>query len=335
MGVGIEKLWKEVTLFTCLLAIAVSVVFSLLALLGVYGNRHKLREDLLLERVKTASSKRKPKKVPEVHVKVGLRTAFVLVTIAMLVLLLACVLVQSETAWKLSEMVFIVERTPTPTPTPIPGSTPTSTPTLTPTTTLEPTPTPPLTPGLRVRVKRAVPLIFLGGYVSLSPALVYFSSMLLAQGYIKRMNQELPQPIFLQDEKLAQIVRKEAEIALGRIDPKNPNVINYLGYVKYEEETDPHILRLAPNVEVLTGAAGGGGPSSPRVQVWGQAATWVWDELERTYDGGIKMKVARQEMYQIPKQTDKAKIHPNPRVSYLVRADPWGHVTEIKRSTNG
>jgi len=81
-GVGIEKLWKEVTLFTCLLAIAASVVVSLFVLLGVYRHRHKLREDHLLERVRIAAAKKKPKKVPEVHVKVGSRTVFVLAMIA-------------------------------------------------------------------------------------------------------------------------------------------------------------------------------------------------------------------------------------------------------------
>jgi len=324
-GVGIEKLWKEVTLFTCLLAIAASVVVSLFVLLGVYRHRHKLREDHLLERVRIAAAKKKPKKVPEVHVKVGSRTVFVLAMIAMLVLLIACVLVQSETAWKLSEMVFIVEKTSTPTPTPTPGSTPISTPTLEPT----PTPTPPL--SLRVRVRRAVPLIFLGGYVSLSPALVYLSSMLLAQGYIRRMNQELPQPIFLQDENLARIVRREAEVELGRLAPESANV-SRTSYVRVEGQIAPHQLRIPPSVDIPVAEDI---PLPPQVDLRIQAATWVWDELERTDDGGIEMKVARQEIYQLSKPTKDSGHNPSPRVSYLVRADPWGHITEIRRSTNG
>jgi len=65
--------------------------------------------------------------------------------------------------------------------------------------------------------------------------------------------------------------------------------------------------------------------------LWGQAATWVWDELARTDDGGIEMKVARQEIYKLPKPTDNSEHHPHPRVRYTVRADPWGRITEIKR----
>jgi len=158
--------------------------------------------------------------------------------------------------------------------------------------------------------------------------------MLLALEYTHRMNQKLPLPLFLQDEKLAQVVRREAETELGRIDPKSPNVLDYMGYVKYEQEADPQILRLAPNVDVLTGASGSGS-SSPRFEVWGQAATWVWDELERTENGGIKMKVARQDMYQPPKQTEKTDSFPIPRVSYIVHADRWGRVTKIEREGQG
>jgi hypothetical protein len=337
---GIGGLWKKVNLFTCLLAAAVSVIFSLFALLGVYGRRHKLREDYLLERVKTAASKKKPKKVPEVHLKVESKTAFVPVAIAALILLLICVLVQSTTVWKLSEILFIVGDTPTPIPTSSPETTPTSMPTPTPTPTAIREATEASTrPGLRERVKRAVPLIFVGGYVGLFPSLVYSSSMLLAQAYTKRMNQNLPQPIFLQDEKLAQIVRKEAEVELGRLDPerlrqKYPDSANIslMGYMQFEEQADLQLLRLTPSVDMSTAVETAvEGPLSPQVALWGQAATWVWDELVRTDDGGIEMKAARHEIYQLPRPTDKSDHRPHPRVRYVVRADPWGRVIEIKR----
>jgi len=329
---GIGGLWEGVNSIARVLTTAASVGLSLLVLQGVYERRHKLREDYLLERVK-ASSKKKPRKIPQL--KVHSKTMFVPVMTTVVVLLLACALVQSEMVWKLSEMLSIVEEeeathtpTPTPTSTPKPGTTPEPTPTPTPT----PKPTAPAPPGFPEKVERAWPLIFLSGYVGLSPALVYSSSMLLAQEYTKRMNRKLPLPIFLQDEKLAQIVRKEAEVELGRIDPKSPNMLDLTGYVEFEEETDPRILRLAPGVDVLAAAAGGG-PPSPRVKMWGQAGTWTWDELERTQDGGIKMKVARQEVYQLLKQTEESASTPSPRVSYVVHADPWGRITKIERDT--
>lgn len=315
---GIGGLWDDVNMAMRLLAVTATVGGGLFIVQKVYASRHKLREADLLKRWKSA----KRKKEPRLQISAQLKTVLVPFVVLVLVLLLAYAFVKFDDLWGLVSWLVLTK--PESTPTPEPGPTQTPDPELTPT----PTPTP--RPGIQERVKRSLSLNFLIWYVGLSLALTYSSALVSASGYGRCMNHALPHPIFLQDEKLAQVVRREAEVALGRIDPKNPNVINYLGYIKYEEETDPRILRLSPNVDVLT-AAVGGGSTSPQVKMWGQTATWVWDELERTEDGGIKMKVARQEMYQIPKQADKAEIHANPRVSYLVRADPWGHVTEIRR----
>jgi hypothetical protein len=79
------------------------------------------------------------------------------------------------------------------------------------------------------------------------------------------------------------------------------------------------------------GQVAAGVPLSQQVEGWWQAANWVWDELARTNDGGIEMKVARQEIYQLPKPTKNSGHQPHPRASYVVRADPWGRITEIKR----
>jgi hypothetical protein len=72
--------------------------------------------------------------------------------------------------------------------------------------------------------------------------------------------------------------------------------------------------------------------SSYGARLWGQAATWVWDELARTDDGGIEIKVARQEIYQLPKPSQDSSHRPNPRVRYTVRADQWGRVIKIART---
>ncbi len=116
---------------------------------------------------------------------------------------------------------------------------------------------------------------------------------------------------------------------MGRLDPKGTNVISMMSYVQFEGQTDPQILRLSPGADV---SAAVGGSLSPQVRLWGQAATWIWDELARTDDGGIEMKVARQEIYQLPQPTQNSGHRPNPRVCYIVRADPWGHVIKITRT---
>ena len=210
---GIGGLWEGVTLGASLLAIVIGMGLDLLVLQGVYGRRHKLREHYLLERVEV-SPKKEPGKTP--RLKVQSKTISTPVVLTVMVLLLACTLVQFDKVWKLSEMVGVVRVTDTPAPrptsTPVPTSTPKKTPkhTATPTPTRKPTPPPP--PGFPEKVRRAWPLISVIGYVVLSPALVYSSSMLLALEYTHRMNQKLPLPLFLQDEKLARVVRREAEI---------------------------------------------------------------------------------------------------------------------------
>ncbi|MDY6876959.1 MAG: hypothetical protein SWK90_12260 [Chloroflexota bacterium] len=298
---GIAGLWRGVNLATRLLATAVTVGGCLVIIQGVYERRHGLRETELLARVRTGKLGERTR----IRLSAQLKTILTPALVVGLMLLLPYALVQSATLWDLSEWLLLEHEDPPP---PVEDEV-----------------------DFKSKVIRAWPLICMGGYTGFFLSLAYSSSMMLARRYVRRINQVLPHPIFLQDEKLAHIVRKEAEVELGRIDPKNPNVVNYLGYVKYEEETDPRILHLAPNVDVLTTAAGGGS-SSPRVEMWGQAATWVWDELERTEDGGIKMKVARQEMYQLPEQTKGSDRRPIPRVRYVVRADPWGHVIQIART---
>ncbi|MBU0703319.1 MAG: hypothetical protein KKC18_05575 [Chloroflexi bacterium] len=317
MGMGIKELWKEVNLFACLLAVVVSVGLSLLTLLWVYVRRHKLREEYLLERVKTAVSDSKPKKIPETpYVKVESRFAFVPGVIVVLVILLACVLVWFEIPWKLSEILFI-EKTPTSTPTPTP----------TPTTTLEPIETPAET-GLREKVKRAVPLIFLSGYVGLFPALVYSSSILLVQEYTRRMSQEIPQPIFLQDERLARVVRKEAELLLGREKPPEQN---NEAWAKCKQEKE---LQQEARHRLLTPSVSSPGKDLIVLEIHehlAESANWTWEEMERTGDGGVRFKAIKYIIRRrLPPDSSKAETYT--QTQYIVTADPWGRITEIKRA---
>ena len=43
------------------------------------------------------------------------------------------------------------------------------------------------------------------------------------------------------------------------------------------------------------------------------------------------MRVARGEIYELPKPTEGSGHTPHSRVCYVVRADPWGRITKIKR----
>ncbi|MFQ6101384.1 MAG: hypothetical protein ACE5OS_09145 [Anaerolineae bacterium] len=317
---GIAGLWIGLNLAIRLLATVATVAGCLVVIQSVYEGRHRLRESELLKQWRTARRRMRPR----IRLSAQLKTILVPVMAMGLILLLTYALVKSEDLWGLANrLLFEREEAPEETPE---EEAPIAEQEAPPEQELPPPPS----PDILERVKRAIPLISLIGYVGLSLSLTYSSSMASARRYVGCMNQVLPCPIFLQDEKLAQIVRREAEVELGRLDPKGANPIGLMGYIEFEGQTDQQILRLSPSVDLSTTV---GVPLSPQVELWGQAATWVWDELVRTDDGGIEIKVARQEIYQLPQSTQGTGRRPNPRVSYIVRADAWGRITEIKRDT--
>jgi len=295
---GIAGLWTGINMAARLLVTSATVGGCLVVIQGVYADRHRVRETELLAWVKI---KKPGEKRLKVRLSAQSKTILMPAMVVGLVMILSCALVQSDSLWALADWLLLEHE----------GEE------------IEPIPS-----EFRSRVVRALPLIFMSGYISFFPSLIYSSSMMLARQYAERMNRVVPYPIFLQDEKLAQVVRREAEVELGRLDPKSTNVISLMGYVQLEGQPGPQILRLSPSVDLSTVV---GGPLSPQVKLWGQAATWVWDELARTDDGGIEMKVARQEVYRLPRPAQDSVLRPNPRVRYLVRADPWGRVIEVKR----
>lgn len=67
--------------------------------------------------------------------------------------------------------------------------------------------------SLRQRLSRALPLISLAAYALFFVAFVYSSSLTLAREYAQRLNEELPLPIFLRENLMTEIVKREA----GRI----------------------------------------------------------------------------------------------------------------------
>ncbi|MCK4472005.1 MAG: hypothetical protein KAW49_09495, partial [Anaerolineae bacterium] len=264
---GMAGLWKGVNLAARLLATVLTVGSCLVIIQGVYEGRHKLRETELLARVRTGRFRKRIR----IRLSAQLKTILTPALAVGLILLLAYALVQSDVLWKLADwLLFEHEKEELPPPEEGKAEEEEK-----------------VEEDFKNRVIRALPLILMGGYVGLFLSLAYSSSMMLARRYAKRMNQVLPHPIFLQDEKLAQIVRREAEVELGRLDPESTNV-SLMRYVQFKGQVDPQFL--LPSVA-------GGGALSPQLELWGQAATWVWDELARTDDGGIEIKVARQEIY--------------------------------------
>jgi len=224
--IGIAGLWEGVNLATRLLATTVTVLGGLIIVQGVYEQRHKLRETELLALVRP---KRLRKKL-DIQLSAQLKTILVPAIAVGLVLILAYSLIKSEVLWKLTDWLLLEpeeEKKEEELPQPSPDS-------------------------FRSRVERAWPLILMGIYVGFCLSLTYSSSLMLSRRYAKRMNQVLPHPIFLEGEKLAQIVRREAEVELGRLNPKDPNVISLMSYLQFEGQADPTTLRLSPGVDMST-----------------------------------------------------------------------------------
>jgi hypothetical protein len=180
---------------------------------------------------------------------------------------------------------------------------------------------PELGEGIRQRFITVFPFISLIGYLFVTLSFAASSTLMLVRVYINRLKTFLPPPIFLQDELLARVVRREAETELGRQNPEslNPGGSNRsaIAYANLPATSGQHLAKLIP--------------PPPQFEFWVHAATWVWDELTRTKDGGIEMKVARDEVYQLPKPAKDSGHVPSARVTYVVRADPWGRIREIKR----
>ena len=141
--------------------------------------------------------------------------------------------------------------------------------------------------GLCERFRQVLPFTLMGMYVAFMISFAYSASLLLALVCAQEMNKTLPHPIFLQEDLLVKIVRREAERVVCR--PITPRVIS-------GEETP-------------TGTEQG-----PR--------SWIWDEMERTADGGIRLKaIARAGSKTEERAIGEWTEHPV-YITYVVEADP-------------
>jgi len=161
--------------------------------------------------------------------------------------------------------------------------------------------------GIRERITEALPLIMMvcsGGFLV---AFTYSSSLLLAMRYANEMNRSLPMPLFMDENRLAGVVRRAAEEVLDR---KKGTVVHLIG------------ARRVPG-------------SQTQQPEWREerryAACWNWSDMERTADGGIRMKAYMEEdCRQV--QTADSLSQPRQTVAvYTVTADPWGRIRRIQR----
>jgi hypothetical protein len=164
---------------------------------------------------------------------------------------------------------------------------------------------------LKAKAEQALPIVLLIGYIGGSFALTYFSSMLLSQQYASRMNDTLPHPIFLQGDLLVRVVQEEIQRHLRQAEAPSP-VRRRPG-----SNTEPYQTENAL-------ASGGEAPLN--------ISRWIWENLERTNDGGIKL-IAQAECEDSPVEetiTGLRTKYPE-FVSYAVRADRWGRIVSITR----
>jgi hypothetical protein len=275
---GIGGIWTGVNLGVRLLAVAVTVGVCLIIIQGVYEGRHRLRIDYLLEQVKTASSNQGARQIPKIRPSMQLKTILIPVIAVGLFLLLAYALVQFELLWKLSAWLFLEPRGEPP-PLPIPDE-------------------------VRARIAGALPLILMMGYIGIFPALVYYSSMMLAQQYIQHMNEALPHPIFLRGDLLTAVVRAEVEKHLHQAE------------------------RLSP-------AQRSSSQTRQSLQILGQEATrmsgeWTWEDIERIRDGGVKLTArAEREDSRVEESITGHRTKYREFASYTIEADRWGRIIRI------
>jgi hypothetical protein len=274
---GIGGIWTGVNLGVRLLAVAVTVGICLIIVQGVYEGRHRLRIDYLLEQVKAASSRKGTKQIPPIRLNLQWKTILIPVIAIGLFLLLAYALVQFELLWKLAAWLF-----------------------------LEPMGDPPplLPEEVRARIAGALPLILMMGYIGIFPALVYYSSMMLAQQYIEHMNEALPHPIFLRGDLLTAVVRAEVE--------------KHLRQARRTSTTRRSSSQNRQSLQILGQEA---------VQITGE---WAWEDVERTRDGGIRLtaRVEREDS-RVEESITGHRTKYREFASYTIEADRWGRIIRI------
>ncbi|MCX7854484.1 MAG: hypothetical protein N2556_00645 [Anaerolineae bacterium] len=161
--------------------------------------------------------------------------------------------------------------------------------------------------GFRARVTEALPLILMVCSCGFLISFAYSSSLLLAMRYAKEMNRVLPMPLFLDDNRLAQVVRRASERVLDR---ERGRVFRVIG---------DEITSTSPE-------------QSQRREERHYAGHWNWCDMERTPDGGIRMKAYVEEDCRQVESASGLLQTQRAVAIYTVTADPWGRIRQIQRS---
>ena len=251
--------WGGVKPSVLILVIALTFVGCLLAVPNAYGNRFGLREQELLRSVKRGQKK---------GIDLQMQVLLVPVIVFSLAVFLTLFMVQSRMIWEVVDWLVLEDAAPLEAP--LPNEM-----------------------GFRERVERALPLACLNGYVTLA-AFAYSSSLMLAHEYISKLNRRLPQPIFLREGLLVEIVQREAQ----RIVHGAPRVIG--------------------GRERLADTERG-------------SRKWTWSGMERTDDGGIRLEAIVRTGSQDGKSQTGEQMEHFTYTTYEVEADPWSRITRVTR----
>jgi hypothetical protein len=267
-------IWQIIRLPVCLLVVTATTLVNLTIVYGVYDGRHKARENELLAQFRATIRN----KGPWVWLSPQLQTALILIIVLGSILILGYAIMESNLLRALLQWLLFE---PTYRP-------------------LEPEQVSQLA-EIKAKAAQALPIVFLIGYIGGSFALTYFSSMLLSRQHASRMNEALPNPIFLQGDLLMQVVQGEVEKQLyqtGRSQSNNRE--SPQPWHGLEQESMQNIRR------------------------------WSWETLERTPAGGIKL-IGRAECAdsRVEESITGHRTKYPEFIEYSVEADPWGHIIRI------
>ena len=170
------------------------------------------------------------------------------------------------------------------------------------------------TPGLPLpdeilqRIGGALPLLFVAAYVGISLASVYTSSQMLVQQYVEHASKALPPPIFLQGELLIRVVQREAQQHLSRL------------------QSPPRTQQPPGKNSTLHATERGLGQKATQ-----KSGEWTWDQMERTDDGGIRLKAIVKEGSKTEESLNGEPTEHPVYTTYVVEADPWSRITKVVR----
>ncbi|HHH42382.1 MAG TPA: hypothetical protein ENK56_10325 [Chloroflexi bacterium] len=175
--VGIGSLWQGLRLEVQFFSVLVTIGLSIASIQVVYTGRRAIWRQYFLSQVRTKLA------VNDVKLWSGLLPALWLLGSLLLVLVVArCNLLWKLACWFVFEPGFCA----------------------------------PVGDDLRSRLVSSLPLFLASAYVGLGISLTYWSSLIVGLHYVSEMRKQLPFPLPVQSERMAQAIRWEVEQYLRR-----------------------------------------------------------------------------------------------------------------------